>query len=174
MAGYFNSVYNPYNMVGQTSFSPYVAQPYTASAMPVMQNGQYMINVDGEIAARAWQMPTNLAPNTIIPLYDLDGQHVYFKSVDAYGRINPLRKARIVFEEEQQNLPQGGQSGQSGVSETQSIELPDMTKYVTKDDFESLKQDLRSMIAAQAHSNSQYSTMNQNGSDTKNNRGGNR
>ena len=59
-----------------------------------------MINVDGEAAARAWQTPSNPQPNMIIPLFDTDGQHVYFKSFDAYGRMNPIRKGKIVFDDE--------------------------------------------------------------------------
>ena len=122
----------------------YGAYPIYANTLPqqnsfsVASNPQYMINVDGEMAARAWQMPQNLAPNTVIPLWDLDGQHVYFKSVDAYGRINPLRKGTVVFEDEQQNLPQ---------SQTKSgSEKPDMSKYVSKDDFDSFKRDVKSIM----------------------------
>lgn len=126
--------YNPYPANGWQ----YGAYPnyYTgAQIQQPQQTPQYMISVDGEMAARAWQMPGNLAPNTIIPLWDLDGQHVYFKSIDAYGRMNPLRKGRIVFDDEPVLLQQGSQQN------------TDMNQYVTKDDFDSLKQELKSMLA---------------------------
>lgn len=99
---------------------------------------QYMINVDGEIGARAWQMPNDLLPNTVIPLWDVDGVHVYFRSVDAYGRLNPLRKGRVVFEDEPK-LPQGF-SGEAAAPV-----MPDMTGYATKEDMDELKKEIRQM-----------------------------
>lgn len=130
---------------------------YTGAQVPQTQQiPQYMINVDGEMAARAWQMPGNLAPNTIIPLWDLDGQHVYFKSIDAYGRMNPLRKGRIVFDDEPVLLPQGSQQSE-----------PQM-QFVTKDDLDSFKQELKSMLSQ--NNNQQNYQKNQNGS-RNNNRG---
>ena len=116
---------------------------------PPQQIQQYMISVDGEGAAKAWQIPGGQTPNLIIPLWDLDGKHVYFKTTDAYGRMNPLKKGVIVFEEEM--VPQT-----SGASvDTQS--------YVTKDDFEAFKNEIKMLLTPQN---------NQNGS--RNNRGENR
>lgn len=159
--------------IGQAGFSPYAQQSFT---MPT-SNTQYMYQVDGEIGAHAWQAPGNvpLGPNAIVPLFDFDGVHIYLKTTDAYGRMNPMRKGRVVFDDEQQNLPQQSasnvQSGQmnqnpqlqknGNVSGAQSIELPDMSKFVTKDDFESFKEDLRAMFSAQA--SRQQSGSNQNG-----------
>lgn len=143
MPNYYNSfasAYNPY--AAQSGFAPY-PQSY---AIQTPQNNQYMINVDGEMAARAWQMPSSVPPNSVIPLYDLDGEHVYFKSVDAYGRMNPLRKGRIIFDDEIQKLPQEQASGAA----QQNI---DMSGYVTKADFDSLKQELRSLIERNAPQN---------------------
>lgn len=178
MPNYYNSyagtpIWNGgFNAFGQ----PMAVQNYPIMNMSgVQQNPQYMIQVDGEMAARAWQVPNNLPPKTLIPLWDYDGQHVYFKSTDEYGRMNPMRKARVIFEDDSQNLTQG-ESGQA--SGNQSIELPDMTKYVTKDDLESFKQDLRSMFTAQAQQNQNRSSgstsQNQNGNGSFGNKGGNR
>ena len=127
---------------------------YTGNVLPQNNGAQYMINVDGEMAARAWQMPTNLAPNTIIPLWDFDGQHVYFKSIDAYGRMNPLKRGRIVFEDDQQNLMQGSVSGDP------NKELVDMSKYVTKEDLDSLKQEIRLMLHNSQRSKNQNGSIN--------------
>ena len=88
--------YNPYMNAYPT---PYGNMTYYQQ-IPVGSAQQYMINVDGEAAARAWQTPSNPQPNMIIPLFDTDGQHVYFKSFDAYGRMNPIRKGKIVFDDE--------------------------------------------------------------------------
>lgn len=127
------------------------------------QATQYMINVDGEVGAKAWQMPNNLAPNTVIPLFDLDGEHIYFRSVDAYGRMNPLRKGRVVFDEETQNLPQG----QSRDSNPSSAD-PEFNRM--KDEISELKDEIRQMRQAMQ----QNSQLNQNGNNPNNrqNRGG--
>lgn len=134
--------YNPYSMVYPIYNQNYIPTPTNAPQ-------QYMITVDGEIGAKSWQMQTMPQPNTIIPLFDSDGQHVYFKSFDAYGRMNPLRKGRIVFDDEVQ------------VSET-AAPAP---SYVTHDDLNALKdsyekqiQDLRRLI--QANQNNQNSINN--------------
>lgn len=151
--------YNPYSSVPTWQYGAYqnYGMGQQVSAAPAQANSQYMINVDGEMAARAWQMPNNLAPNTVIPLWDLDGQHVYFRSIDAYGRMNPLRKGHVVFDDEpQQNLVQG----QSGA--------PAPNEFVTKNDLEVLKQEIKEMLQVQPQPSSQT---NQNGSK---NRGENR
>ena len=41
-----------------------------AQQIPQVQQPQYMINVDGENAAKSWQPASVPQPNTIIPLFD--------------------------------------------------------------------------------------------------------
>ena len=113
---------------GQTIYPSYNVNPYNA----IVQTPQYMINVDGEVGAKAWQMPANLPPNTIVPLWDIDGKHVYFKSVDAYGRLNQMRKGTVVFDDEQI----------SEATKSDQTVQPDMSQFVTKQDFMSLKNEL--------------------------------
>ena len=141
---------NPYSNAYPISYGGSI---YNAMTQPVMQQApqiqqpQYMINVDGENAAKSWQPISVPQPNTIIPLFDSDGQHVYFKTYDTYGRMNPLRKGRIVFDDEVQ------------VNETPS-EL-DMSGYVTKEDFEKLKEELLSQL------NNSQTKANQNGATSR-------
>ena len=128
--------YNPYMNAYPMSYSMQNTQQY----MP--QQPQYMINVDGENAAKSWQPTTIPQPNTIIPLFDSDGQHVYFRTYDGYGRMNPLRKGRIVFDDEVQ------------VSETaQAPSMPDMSGYVTKEDFDALRKEILSLKQSQNNQN---------------------
>ena len=141
--------YSPYALYPATYPVSYGQQPTYSQAPQSSQN--YMTYVDGEVAARAWQMPYNIGPNTIIPLWDLDGKHVYFKSTDAYGRINPMKKGVVVFEDE---------AVEQKSEETKS---QDMSQYVTKDDLDRMKQELRSMMKEQRS--------NQNGSRNNENRG---
>ena len=164
--------YNPGLFYPATYQNPYYTQqPMMSGAANTMQ---YMINVDGEGSARAWQPSQPVGPNTIIPLWDLDGVHLYFKSTDAYGHMNPIRKARVVFEDEpqqqqsQQVLPQG-QSGAAAPQPVQQVqEMPDMSNYVTKDDLEDLRKDilgLRSMIGQRNNQNRNNSNDQKRGDD---------
>lgn len=130
--------YSPYALY-PASYPVMASQPTYSYAQAPQSGPAYMISVDSEIGAKAWQMPANLPPNTVIPLWDLDGKHVYFKSVDAYGRLNPMRKGVVVFEDD--SVPQ--QSGEAAASQPS---LPDMTGYVTKEDLNAMKQELRQMI----------------------------
>lgn len=133
-----SNYYNPYMSAYPTNYwntiNPMAVQ--NQMAQPMIQQPQYMINVDGENSAKSWQPTTPVQPNTIIPLFDSDGQHVYFKTYDAYGRMNPLRKGRIVFDDEVQ------------VSETPSeqVQTPDMTAYATKDDLDKMKEELEEKL----------------------------
>lgn len=112
-------------------------QPMPVMAQPMGRNN-YMIQVDGEMAAKAWQTPPEMKPGDVIPLWDADGVHVYFKSLDGYGRLNPTRKARIVFEDETAALPENT----SGAMPPQ--ENPN---YVSKADFDSFRNEIRQMMS---------------------------
>lgn len=124
------SYYNPYMNAYPIAYGVSVYNPMQ-SAQPMQQQPQtpqtYMINVDGENAAKSWQPTTVPQPNTIIPLFDSDGQHVYFKTYDTYGRMNPIRKGRIVFDDEIQ------------VSE---ISAPE---YATKGELDNLIQEVKEL-----------------------------
>lgn len=150
--------YNPYMSAYPTNYWNPI-NPMTISsqmAQPVVQQPQYMINVDGENSAKAWQPTTPVQPNTIIPLFDSDGQHVYFKTYDAYGRMNPLRKGRIVFDDEVAVEP---------VKESST----DMSIYVTKDDLSKMKEELEETL--RYHLGQVNKSMNQNNQNGSNNRG---
>lgn len=130
--------YNPYQYVPYTSYGiqqPSVQMPSSYNAMNT--GPSYMTSVDGEMAARAWQPPAPLAPNTVVPLWDYDGQHVYFKSTDAYGRMNPIRKGRVVFDDETPEKIE--------VSE-KPAPAQDMSGYVTKEDMDNFRREIRTMF----------------------------
>ena len=124
------SYYNPYMNAYPIAYGGSVYNPMQ-TAQPMQQQPQtpqtYMINVDGENAAKSWQPNTVPQPNTIIPLFDSDGQHVYFKTYDTYCRMNPIRKGRIVFDDEIQ------------VSETPAPE------YATKGELDNLIQEVKEL-----------------------------
>ena len=143
---------NPYSYTYPISYGSYLPNNNPVQNVPQQipqQSPQYMINVDGENAAKSWQPTVLPQPNTIIPLFDSDGQHVYFKTFDAYGRMNPIRKGRIVFDEEIQ------------ISESAQPSVQDMSAYVTKDDLEKFKQEIINQIRPRN---------NQNGNNTRGDR----
>ena len=128
--------------IPQTPYGYAMAQtpmqvPIQMAPQPVAGRNSYMIQVDGEMAAKAWQCPPDMKAGEVIPLWDADGVHVYFKSLDGYGRLNPTRKARIVFENDTPTLPEGN----SGAAQPQ-----EHGNYVSKDDFDSFKNEIRQML----------------------------
>lgn len=141
---------NPYSNAYPISYGGSIYNAMSGGQqVPQVQQPQYMINVDGESSAKSWQPSIAPQPNTIIPLFDSDGQHVYFKTYDAYGRMNPIRKGRIVFDDEIQ------------VSETSSEQ--DMSGYVTKEDLEKLKEELLSQFSNNQNKTNQNGTTNRGG-----------
>ena len=163
MPSYYTPYYYP-----QTSYGAYGVQqpayPVQQPAFSALNTGNnYMVSVDGEMAARAWQPPMPMAPNSVIPLWDLDGQHVYFKSTDAYGRMNPIRKGRVVFDDEIVNtsgdkLNEGSNTSYaSGESESQQEE------YATKEDFNMLRNEIKSMLSGMNNQSGSPAVINQNG-----------
>lgn len=123
--------FNPYQYIGGPGYYQ-TQQPYSYQSVPQTQIPQYMINVDGENSAKAWQPFGTPQPNTIIPLFDSDGEHVYFKTYDAYGRMNPIRKGRIVFDDE--------------IHESESSSDRDMSLYATKEDLDNMRDEILSHI----------------------------
>lgn len=62
-----------YNMpISQAPLQYYAPAPMQA-APPVTGRNNYMIQVDGEMAAKAWQCPPEMKPGDVIPLWDADG-----------------------------------------------------------------------------------------------------
>lgn len=151
MPNYYNPYMNAYPInYSNGSFYPLQNVQQQAQPVPQVQQPSYMITVDGENAAKAWQPTTPPQPNTIIPLFDSDGQHVYFKTFDAYGRMNPVRKGTILFEDEIR------------MSEAKAPEQVH-EDYATSADIRRLDQevsDLKAMFQKQNNSNNQNGTNN--------------
>ena len=54
------------------------------------QNVKYMEWVEGEVGAKAFQMPVGYVPNTPIPLWDSTAHKIYLKSWDMMGKATDL------------------------------------------------------------------------------------
>ncbi len=160
-----SNYYNPYNfypasypVMGQASFAPYsnpqMQMPQQSFAQA--QSGPKMMEwVEGEVGAKAYQMPNGWPANSPIPLWDSTDTVIWLKSWGPMGIPNPMQKLRYEMPEQQnQQALMGGQSGAS---------MPDMSQYVTKQDLEDFRKELR---------NVNHNTINnQNGNQ---NRGGNK
>lgn len=149
--------YMPSLYYGQQSFTqPITNMPITQQSYspPPQQTppAQGMIWVDGEVGAKAYQMPQGWPSGTPIALWDTNDTVIYLKSNNQMGMPNPLQKIHYTLEENknQSMLPAGNLSGS-----------PDMQNYVTKSDFEQMKNELKEMLK-----------QNQNGSQNQQNRGG--
>lgn len=165
--------YNPYNfypanypMMGQASFSPYVnpqlQMPQQSYAPAPSQGPKMMEWVEGEVGAKAYQMPNGWPANSPIPLWDSTDTVIWLKSWGPMGIPNPLQKITYVMPEQQNSAMLMSGNGQSGAAQ------PDMSQYVTKQDMEQIKQDLMNAMNGTSSSRTGYS---QNGNQ---NRGGNK
>lgn len=142
--------YNPYNFY-PASYSPaYGNISYGGPTIPMQQSTstQYksMEWVEGEVGAKAFQMPQGWPANQPIPLWDSTDTVIYLKSWSPMGMPNPMQKLHYNMEE-QKTLPQGNVSG---------TEASDMSQYVTKSDFESMKNDfkeLKEILKSQGQNN---------------------
>lgn len=133
--------YNPY--LGPT----YLPQPYQ---QPVVQQPQLKSIewVEGEVGAQAFQLPVGWPANTPIPLWDSRDTVIYLKSVNPMGVPSIVQKLRYSIEEAPVQAKISGQA-------------QDTTQFVTKDDLDKFKKELRQMI----------NSKNQNGSNQERNRG---
>ena len=133
MANYYNPYLQtamPMNYQGVSYGGVPTQQSYVAQNPPMQSN---VIPVDGEVGAKAFTAPAGSTGP--IALWDTNDNVIYLRTFNAAGMPNPLKKLRYTEEEPMQNLP-GGQSGSM---------QPDMSMYATKDDFESLRQEIRQM-----------------------------
>ena len=176
--------YNPYNFypatyANQMGYSgapmqqPMGQMPQQSYAAPVQQGPKMMEWVEGEVGAKAFQMPNGWPANSPIPLWDSTDTVIYLKSWGPMGIPNPMQKLRYELPEQQnqQALLMSGDGGNSGNGGAGQIGHQDMSQYVTKQDFEQLKNEIRNM-----KQNGQNSANNQNGSNPSQNgnRGANR
>ena len=130
--------YQPWNYsgVGQQMYPQYPqSMPNTQQTSQTTQTGG-LIWVDGEVGAKAYQMPAGWPANTPIDLWDTNDTVIYLKSVNPMGMPNPLQKAHYTLEEYKSATP--GRSGDTGA---------DMNEYVRKDELEKMKTELMEAIS---------------------------
>ena len=167
MAGYYNNQ-NPMSYMAQ----PVMQQPVSQMMSPTMPMQQsYMATqgapknmewVEGQVGAIAYQMPAGWPANFPIALWDNTKPVIYWKSWNQMGVPNQLVEIPYTMPNNNPALPEGN----SGTS------APDMSQYVTRSDFDELRQEIRNMNqSGNRGTNMVSSGSNQNGS--MNGNGGN-
>ncbi len=132
---YGYNTFGYYPTVQPTIPAPIVEQPQAQTMYPTQMSGtsqpksdnSYIIWVQGEAGAKAYPV----ARGTTLPLFDTEGDFVYFKSVNENGIPMPLVTMKLVsVEKDEIPAPQ----------ETVVVEQPqiDMSMYVTKEKYEEL------------------------------------
>lgn len=164
--------YNPYNFYPVTYQSPvgYSGMTYPQMQQPVQQqsysNGPKAMEwVEGEVGAKAFQMPQGWPANQPIPLWDSTDTVIYLKSWSPMGFPNPIQKIHYTMSEQNQMMLPQGQSGEGNISGA----AHDMSQYVTKEDLNQMKQELRNMLNTGNNQNGSN-----NGQRNDLNRGGNK
>lgn len=131
-----------YSGVGQQVYPQVQGTQMSFANQPVQQNvcTHGLIWVDGEVGAKAFQMPGNMPANQPIALWDTNDTVIYLKSVNPMGMPNPLQRAHYTLEDQKSGVRTGGYSG-----ETEKAS-PDLSQYVRKDDMERMKRELMDAI----------------------------
>jgi len=175
--------YNPYNFypvtyANQMGYSgmpmqqPQMGQmPQQSYATPAPQGPKMMEWVEGEVGAKAFQMPNGWPANSPIPLWDSTDTVIYLKSWGPMGIPNPMQKLRYKMPEQQNQAML--MSGSNGGNDGQSAHH-DMSQYVTKHDFEQLKNEIRNMGQTSVSNGGQSNQNGSNSGQNGGNRGGNR
>ena len=122
---------------GYSGTVPPVYPQYQQSMNQVQQSGIGLKWVDGEVGAKAYQLPPGWPPNQPIALWDTNDTVIYLKSINQMGMPNPLQKAHYTLEGMNTGEKSTGYSGN-----TEPEKLPDMSEYVKKEDLDRMKLEL--------------------------------
>ena len=133
---YLPAQYTPswnYSGVAPQLYPQYQQAQMSNAPQPTQPSPSGLIWVDGEVGAKAFQMPQGWPANQPIALWDTNDTVIYLKSTNPMGMPNPLQKAHYTLE--------GTASGEAnrGYSGTTAEPTKD---YATKDDLNKMKQDI--------------------------------
>lgn len=133
---------NSYQQQYSQAVQPYVGQ--TNNSYAAQQQPIGIVWVDGEVGAKAYQLPSNWPVNAPMPLWDTNDTIIYLKSTNQMGMPNPIQKVRYTMEEQPKMAP--AMSGQAALPSGESH--PDMSQYVRKDELEQMKEELKAAITS--------------------------
>ena len=145
MPNYYNPYANLYPASYPTMQYPAMPQIWQQSQTPSQPGPACsMCWVSSEMEALGRQMPAGV---TQLAMWDSTQPLIYLKSLNQMGMPNQMQKLRYTVENDTQSLPPAQEQNISEAAQ------PDMSQYVTKKDFEKMKNDLKSMIGQQNSQN---------------------
>lgn len=125
-------------------------QPYQQPNMSYAQPQQTRVGiewVDGEVGAKAFQLPAGWPANAPMPLWDTNDTVIYLKSINQMGMPNPLQKVRYTMEDQpKMSAAMSSQAALPASDMTHS--MPDMSEYVRKDELAQMKEELKAAITS--------------------------
>lgn len=107
---------------------PYQQQSYANN------NFEPMKWVDGEVGAKAFQMPTGWPINTPIALWDSTEKKIFLKSWNQMGMANPMQELDYTIKEQPNPMLLENMSGK------------DMAQYATKHELEELRNEIHNLV----------------------------
>ena len=136
----YQSGWNSYGMNnGQPMYQGYgQSQQYSGMAQGV-QSSQGIKWVDGEAEAKGTPIPNGASQ---FAMWDINEPIIYIKSLNQMGMPNPMQKARYKLEQKEQSHNMS--NGMSRDEEKQND-----SQYVTKSDFEQMKNELKELVTQQ-------------------------
>ena len=140
---------NSYQQQYSQAYQPQYQQPAMSYAQP--QQARVGIEwVDGEVGAKAFQLPAGWPANAPMPLWDTNDTVIYLKSINQMGMPNPLQKVRYTMEEQpRMSAAMSSQAAlPSGDMQAQNQPMPDMSEYVRKDELNQMKEELKAAITS--------------------------
>ena len=155
MMAYNAPMYPTYGNMYGNSYGPMYPQTQGTQNYGQAQNSQGIIWVDGEVGAKAYQMPAGWPQNTPLPLWDTNDTIIYLKSVNQMGMPNPLQKIHYKMDEQQpkymgqsQALLGSGEGEPARADMSQYVRKDEMRteEFVRKEDLERMKQELMDSI----------------------------
>ena len=164
--------YNPNNFLPATYMTPGMYQPTRPQQSFTQQSAMadadlIMKWVQGEVGAKAFQMPQGWPAGRPIPLWDSTQTVIWVKSWNQIGAPNPLQKINYVLENQSvPTLPTSGAEANPAQSEAAPEPATDEKQFATKEDIEALRNEIRNYMRPQRN--------NQNESNYAQNRGGNK
>lgn len=124
------------------SYGQFSAQPQQYSGMQQsMQGSQGIKWVDGEAEAKGTPIPPGASQ---FAMFDINEPVIYIKSLNQMGMPNPMQKARYKLEQHEQS----GNNMSNNMSRQEEPE--NKTEYVTKTDFEQMKNEIKEMMSQQS------------------------
>jgi len=139
--------YNPYSAYPANSYQQQYSQTYTpqtnnAYASAPQTSG--IVWVDGEVGAKAYQLPVGWPANAPMPLWDTNDTVIYLKSINQMGMPNPLQKVHYTMEDTPKTAP--AMSHQTALPSNDQHNAQDMSEYVRKDELNQIKEELKAAI----------------------------